>query len=341
MEEAAKLRGRIFEALERVVKKGIDVWCTPRETVLDEGTFKLLHYYPTVENTLPTPVLIVYAYINRPYVMDLYPGVSVVEKLLETGLNVYMIDWGYPSRADRYLSIVDYIDFIDVCISKIKKELKVEQVTLHGYCLGGTLSTIYTALDAKKVRNLILQAAPIDFDTHNTMNIWAKSIDPDKIIDAFGCMPGAFLNTSFLTLDPVRLIIGKYESLFEHIEDDYFVRDFLRMERWVFDSPAIPGNVYREYIKEWYQENKIIKGEYVLNGERVDLRTINVPTLILAAEKDHIAPPASLEKFFNLILSQDKQILSIDRGHIGISTSKKAYKELWPKACEWIKERSG
>jgi len=340
MEDVAKLRAKLFNVLEETLKEGIDVWTTPRDEVVSEGVFKLLHYHPLVEKTHPVPVLVVYAYINRPSVMDLNPEISVIRRLLEAGLNIYMIDWGYPSRTDKYLNIADYIDFIDYCVEKLRADENVPQLTLHGYCLGGTLSTIYSTLYPEKVKNLVLQATPINFNTSNTLAKWARSVDPGKIVEAYGCVPGEFMNTGFLGVDPVMLICGKYEGLFTHLEEEDFVTDFLRMERWIYDSPPIPGEVYKEYIREWYHENKIVKGEYTIEGKEIDLKKINMPTLILSAEKDHIAPPESNTVLLELISSDDKELMTIDRGHIGLSTSKKAHKEMWPKACAWIVERS-
>ena len=132
-----------------------------------EGVFQLRHYQPLAKQKYATPLLIVYAFINRPYVLDFQPETSVIQKYLMAGFDVYMIDWGYPTAADQFLNLDDYVDYIDRSVERIKSLTGVDRINLHGYCLGGTLSAIYTALRQKNIKNLVLQAAPIDFHTDN------------------------------------------------------------------------------------------------------------------------------------------------------------------------------
>lgn len=339
MEEFSETRRKFFEVFEKVPELNIDVWPSPFEVVEARGIFRLLHYHRPPGKPLPTPVLIVYAFINRPYVLDLSPETSVVKGYLEDGLDVYMIDWGYPRPADKYLDIEDYVQFIDDCADQVRANSVSGKVTLHGYCLGGTLSSIYAALHPQKAHNLIIQAAPIDFNTDNTLAVWARSINPDKIVDALGNVPGSFLNISFLMLHPIELMVGKYQNLLQNVADENMWRNFLRMERWIFDSPAIPGQVYRRYIKEWYQENRVIRGEFEVGGVKADLKRINMPLLALIAERDHIAPPESAEGLMSAVSTHDKQLLKLDVGHIGLSVSRRAHRELWPKVRQWLRER--
>lgn len=160
------------------------------EVAHEDWVFKLLHFKSKPK--LKTPVIISYAYINRPYILDLHKDVSVVRLLIEAGLDVWMIDWGYPSFADRHLKISDYIDFLDFCVDFVRKERGVENVTLHGYCLGTTLAVIYASLHPEKVRNLVIQTPPINFDTSNTLAIWAKNIDPKKFRELYSTPPETF-----------------------------------------------------------------------------------------------------------------------------------------------------
>jgi len=334
-----EIRSNFFEGAENIAALDIDVWQTPFDVIHEEGPFRLIHYH-NGEKRYKTPILQVYAYINRPYILDLQPDISVVRCLLEHGFDVYMIDWGYPKRIHRFIDIEDYVDYIDFCIEIVKSRVGVDKLTLHGYCLGGTLSLIYTALNPQPIKNLLVQATPVDFDNNATMTLWAKSIDVDKIADTLGCAPGDFLNLGFLSVDPIRLIIGKYTNLVEHIVEEKFLKNFLRMERWIYDSPAIPGATYKRYIKEWYQENKVIKGEFTIYDQKVDLAKIDMPTLVLAANRDHIVPPESTTPLLDKISSTDKQLMTVDRGHIGLSVSSIAHKELWPKVCQWLEQHS-
>jgi len=329
---------KFLEDIKRMLEIEAEVGVTPYEVIHEDWLFKLLHF-KNRRRTLKYPVLIVYAFINRPYVMDLFSEVSVIKKELDANLDVWMIDWGYPKSADKHIKIEDYINYIDFCVDYIIKTKKVDKVTLHGYCLGGDLAIVYSALYPEKVKNLVIQALPIDFHTSNTLALWARNINPDKIADTIGNASGDLLNFTFLIVDPIRLVLAKYQGLLDNMENEKFLENFLRMEKWIFDSPSIPAETFREYIKEWYHENKLIKNRYAVGGRRVNLKNITMPTLILVAEKDHISPPESVKPFLNKISSNDKLLLSVNKGHIGLSTSRAA-KDLWDKAIAWIVERS-
>ncbi|MCS7130077.1 MAG: alpha/beta fold hydrolase [Archaeoglobaceae archaeon] len=308
------------------------------EIVHEDWVFRLLHYKG--EPIYKTPVLICYAFINRPVILDLHEEVSVIKRLLEAGLDIWMVDWGYPSFADRHLRISDYIDYLDFCVDLVRRERKVDKLTLHGYCLGSTLAVIYSALYPEKIKNLIIQTPPINFDTENTLAIWAKSIDPRKISKALFNASGDLLNLAFLLVDPIRLIVGKYQSLINSFEDEKSVKDFFFMDHWIFDSPSVAGDVFEEFILRWYHGNEVMNGNYEIEGKKVDISKIDMPVLVLAAEKDHITPPESVIPFFEKIPSRDKKMLLSEKGHIGLSVSKTSHSKIWPEAIRWIVERS-
>jgi len=318
--------------------KGLKPGSCPYETVYEDWLFKLHRFRGEVGHR--TPVLISYAFINRPTVLDLHEAVSVIKLLLEARLDIWMIDWGYPTLADRHLRLEDYVDFIDDCVDRVRRERGVESLTLWGYCLGTTLSVVYSSLFPEKVRNLVIQTPPINFDTQNTLAVWARSIDPAKVSRSLFNASGDFLNLSFLLVDPVRLVVGKYQALLDSLEDEKSVKDFFYMDHWIFDSPAVPGKVFEEYITRWYHRNEIVRGEFTVKGRRVDLGNIRMPVLVLAASKDHITPPECVLPFFEAIPSQDKKMLLSDKGHIGLTVSRSSHQKIWPEAIRWVVERS-
>src|ERR1035437_2576820 len=217
---------------------------TPSETVYTDDKVKLIHYLPTVSKLFPVPVLIVYALVNRYYILDLQPDKSVVKKLLDEGFDVYIMDWGYPSGPERYLTLDDYINgYIDDAVDTIRERSGVAKITLLGVCQGGTFSVMYTALHQEKIKNLITLVAPVDFDTDKgLLHIWAKNLNVDKIVDYYGIIPGDFMNSGFLLLDPFHLMLDKYLNMFEkidcqHLDDEACasknrepVKNFLRMD---------------------------------------------------------------------------------------------------------------
>jgi polyhydroxyalkanoate synthase len=314
---------------------------------------KLIHYIPTVEKPHPVPILIVYALVNRYYILDLQSDKSVIKKLLDEGFDVYIIDWGYPSGVDRYLTLDDYVNgYINNAVDKIRERSGLDKITLLGVCQGGTFSVMYAAKHPEKVKNLVTLVAPVDFDTDKgILNLWAKSLDVDKIVDYYGIVPGDFLNSAFLLLDPFRLMIDKYVGLLERIEcepgdkecelrNEETVRNFLRMEKWIFDSPDQAGETFRQFMKDCYQKNLLIKNEMKLNGTKINLKNITMPLLNVMAEFDHLVPNDASKPLSNAVSSTDKETLVFPTGHIGIFVGSKSQKEVCPKIAAWLRPRS-
>ena len=329
------------------------VGTTPSEIIYTEDKMKLIHYIPAVEKPYPVPVLVVYALVNRYYILDLQPDKSVIKKLLDEGFDVYIIDWGYPRGADRYLTIDDYVNgYVNNAVDKIRERSGLDKITLLGVCQGGTFSVMYAALHPEKIKNLVTLVAPVDFDTDKgLLHVWAKSLDVDKIVDYYGIVPGDFLNAGFLLTDPFRLMIDKYVGLFDRIEcepddetcelrNEDTVKNFLRMEKWIFDSPDQAGETFRQFFKDCYQKNLLIKNKMMLNGKKINLKNISMPLLNVMAEFDHLVPNDASKPLTDAVSSSDKETLVFPTGHIGIFVGSKSQKEVCPKIAEWLKPRS-
>jgi polyhydroxyalkanoate synthase len=264
---------KLMSGLEIFLKMPeISVGATPHEIVYTEDKMKLLHFFPTVGKTHPVPILMVYALVNRYYILDLQPDKSVIRKLLDDGFDVYIIDWGYPSGMDRYLTLNDYVNgYLNNSVDIIRKRSGLDKITLLGVCQGGTFSIMYSSLHPEKVKNLVTLVAPVNFDTKKgLLHLWAKSLDVDKIVDYYGIIPGDFLNSGFLLTDPFRLMIDKYVGMFDRIEcepgdqaclirNEEIVKNFMRMEKWIFDSPDQAGETFRQFMKDCYQKNLLIQ----------------------------------------------------------------------------------
>jgi len=328
------------------------VGTTPSEVVYTEDKMKLIHYTPMVEKPCSVPVLVVYALVNRYYILDLQPDKSVIKKLLSEGLDVYVIDWGYASGSDRYLTIDNYVNgYINNAIDNIRERHKIDKITLMGVCQGGTFSIMYSALHPEKVKNLVTLVAPVDFSTDKcALNVWAKNLDIDKVVDYYGIIPGDFLNAAFLLLDPFRLLIDKYVGMFEKIDcengetylkaNEENMRNFLRMEKWIFDSPDQAGEAYRQFIKDCYQKNLLIKNEMVIGGKKINLKNIKMPLLNVMAEFDHLVPTDSSKPLISAVSSTDKEEVMFPTGHIGIFVGSKSQKSVCPHIAQWLKPRS-
>jgi polyhydroxyalkanoate synthase len=284
---------------------------------------------------------VVYALINRETMLDLQPERSVVKNFLEAGIDLYMIDWGYPSRKDKFLTIDDHVNgYMDNIVDFIRDRCKIDKINLMGICMGGTFCVIYSALHPEKVKNLVTTVSPTNFDTdQGLLHIWMKNMDVDRMIEAFGNMPGDLMNFGFLLLNPARLMIDKYVGFLENMDNKTFVENFIRMEKWIFDSPDVPGETFRQFVRDCYQKNLLIKNKMVVGGKRVDLKKVTMPLLNIYGQFDHLVPPGAADKITGAVGSRDKEDMCLDTGHIGIYVSSKTQREFTPKIVQWLKDR--
>ena len=341
-EEAEKAQERVQKASD-VLLQALDtqIAATPYDIVHQEDRVKLKHYRPVTDIQLKTPLLVVYALINRETMLDLQPGRSVVETFLSNGIDLYMIDWGYPSRKDMFLGLDDHINgYIDTMVDFIRRKHGVDRINLMGICMGGTFCVIYSALHPEKIKNLITTVTPTNFDTDKgLLHVWMKNIDPDLLVDTYGNISGDIMNFGFLLLNPARLMIDKYVGFFEHMENKSFVENFVRMEKWIFDSPDLPGETFRQFIKDCYQKNLLIQNRLEVGGMVVDLKNITMPLINFYGKYDHLVPPEACELLTKKVGSKDVTDVCLETGHIGIYVSSKCQKEFAPKITSWLKER--
>ena len=344
-EDADKSQARAQKASEVLLGPlDTEIASTPYDVVYEEDRVKLKHYNraaPPPDEGLKTPLLVVYALINRETMLDLQPGRSVVHSFLKSGIDLYMVDWGYPTRKDRFLTIDDHVNgYMDNMVDFILEKHNLTRINLMGICMGGTFCVIYSALHPEKIKNLITTVTPTNFDTdQGLLHIWMKGIDVDRMVAAFGNMPGDLMNLGFLLLNPARLMIDKYVGFSENMDNKTFVENFVRMEKWIFDSPDVPGETFRQFVKDCYQKNLLIQNKMEVGGQRVDLRKITMPLLSFYGKYDHLVPPGACELLTSKVGSKDTEDMCLDTGHIGIYVSSKCQKEFAPKIAKWLKER--
>ncbi|AXR82185.1 class III poly(R)-hydroxyalkanoic acid synthase subunit PhaC [Natrarchaeobaculum sulfurireducens] len=344
-ENAADLAEKSQVAPDRTeTLENVEVGQTPSEVVYEENKLELLHYEPMTEEQYDVPILVTYALINKPYILDLQPDRSVIRTLLEAGFDVYMIDWGEPSKLDRNLSLDDYVNrYIDNCVDVVRERSGQDAINILGYCMGGTMSAMYAALYPEKVRNLALMAAGLCFAGEGgVLELWGAEdyYDPETVTDTFGNVPAEFLDVGFALMDPVANNLTKYVRFYDNVEDEDFVENFARMERWLSEGIDVAGVAYEEFIRDIYQENKLYKNELHLGDEHVDLEKIDMPVLQIVAEYDHLIPPGASKPFNEVVSADDTEIMEFATGHIGMSVSSRSHAELWPDVCEWFETRS-
>jgi polyhydroxyalkanoate synthase len=319
------------------------VGTTPCDVVYERGTHRLLRYRRDTAATWAEPVLFCYALINRPYILDLQPDKSVVRQYLDRGFDVYIIDWGVPAHGDRFLTLEHYVcGFLKEAIERVLRERGREALQLLGYCMGGTMSALFTALHPDLVKSLTLLAAPIDFaGEESLLNFWCKHFDEvDDFLNAHGNCPAWFLQQCFQNLKPIQNLLQKALTMFENLEDPKFMGNYFAMELWVNDNIPVAGATFREFVKDFYQNNRLVRGDLHLGGRRVDLARITCPLLLLTAKNDHLVAPSSTEGIRPHVKSQDVESITIDAGHVGLVVGSKAQRSLWPEATRWLADRS-
>lgn len=320
----------------------IDVGTLSHEILEETRLYKLLHYRPLVSRTAKTPILVVYALMNKSYILDLQPDKSWLRSLLSQGFNVYLIDWKTPTSIDKYVSFDDYVNYyVDDCVDLVTKENSVERLTLHGYCLGSTMAAMYTSLHQEKVRNLVTIAPIIDTENDKTVLAnFARYLDVKTITDILGNFPREYLYGCFSMLKPFKQGANKYLNLVENIDNAKFVQNFLRMEKWLYDTPSIAGETFRQWIEDIYQKNLLVKNEMWIGENLVDLSKINVPLLNIVAEEDHLVSPQCSVALNDSVSSMDKRLMHFHTGHVGLIASSYSQNNVLPKVGQWLRVRS-
>jgi polyhydroxyalkanoate synthase subunit PhaC len=330
-----------LEAL-RVLKElgDLPVGASEKTCAYREDKIALYHYAPLARPFGLPPLLICYAMVNRPYVLDLQPDRSLIRELLSFGIDVYLLDWGYPDGADRFTGLDEYVlGYLHRCIEHILNAGKTESLNLLGVCQGGTLSLCYAALEPRRIANLIAMVTPVDFKTpENLLSKWVQHIDIDLMTQS-GNVSGEFLNAAYLGLMPFRLTQQKYAELANMAGDRAGLENFARMEKWIFDSPDQPAKAFGEFVKWFFQDNRLIKGSLELAGRAVSLRSITQPVLNVFARRDHLVPPSASIALGAHIGSADYTELAVDVGHIGMYVSSRARNTVSAAIANWLGER--
>ena len=329
---------------------------TPKEVVWAKSPAKLYRYEPAAEKKYPVPNLVVYVHILKPYILDLVPGNSLVEHLLAEGYDVYLLDWRIPSPDDKNLSFENYVlDYLPEAVEDVLENSSAEEYTLLGYCMGGTISAMYASLfHEKPLRNLVLLAAPKDFAPQEPglMGLWTyvsrsseAFFDPNLLVETFGNVPEDLLKRLVsVGTSTVKPLADRYAAWFcatlSSFLPEVAVESWLAVSRWVDDGTPFPGEAFKQWVRDFYQRNKLIKGEIELRGRRVDLSKIECSLLNIAGAKDIICPPSQTEATMDVVGSRDKEHLILDAGHVGLMASPEAKEIFWPRIRGWLEPRS-
>ncbi len=314
---------------------------TPSDIMEMEGGFKIRHYKSHLPPKHKTPLLVVYSLINRHYILDLLPKVSVIRNLQKQGFDVYAMGWGTPDSFDKDLSLETYAEkYIGNAVEKIKEISGSEKVSLFGYCWGGLFSLIYSATHQENVKNLILHATPVDIEKEKTIiENWTAHLNADNLVATCGNIPGWFLNLAFILRNPVETIL-KYPRYFSEPRSLDEITQFFAIETWLYDSRPIIGQVYRDIVDQVYKKNLMIKNKMKVGSKIINLKDISIPVLDIVGTSDDLVPPSSSKSIIDAIGSTDKKLIEFPTGHVGLCISITAHEKLWPEVGKWLVQRS-
>lgn len=347
--ESLKKLEENMRTLERVLMTPYPIAQTPKEVVWTLNKARLYRYVPVVppEQRKPIPLILVFALINRPTILDLRPGNSFIEYMVSQGFDIYLLDWGIPGPEDKDLGFDDYVlEYLPRAIRKMKAVSGSDEFSMLGWCIGALIATLYAALRPDDgLKNLILLTAPLDFSDRSCGGFikWVtdRNFDVEKVVSTFGIIPGEMIDYGAKALKPVENYISNYVRLWDNIDNPKIVESWHAMNTWVRDLVPLSGGAYRQLIGDFYQKNRLAEGTMVLRGETVDLGKIRADLLNVVANEDHIVPPPESEGVMGLIGSKDKELMKIPGGHIGIMAGSAARKRTWPHIEAWLEKRSG
>ena len=355
LKEFAEFSKRMTEGralLDKTRESDVQIATTPKHEVLRQDKVVLYRYDSSAKHTVTTPVLVVYGLIGRYTMTDLQEDRSLVRNLLAQGVDLYVVDWGNPSRGDRWLTLDDYIDgYLGSCVEFICREHKIASLTLLGICEGGVFTICYAAQHPERVKNLAITITPVDFHAgspaaplhHGLIGLWARSMsheDVDRLIEANGNLPGELMSYVFSMMTPVNSLTKYNLGLFDVMDDEKKLLNFLRMEKWLADRPDHPGEAAKQWLKDLYQDNKLVQGKFEVNGKVVDLKKITMPVLNIFAQEDHIIPPKSSQALGPRIGTKDYTELPLPGGHVGVFVSGKSQGILGKTIFDWLKAHS-
>ena len=343
LEEAMTTQRKLGAALQTLRSLDeVDFGVSEKEAIYREDKLVVYRFRGANAPTAKVPILIVYALVNRPYMVDLQDDRSLVKNLLARGEDVYLIDWGYPDRADRWLTLDDYINgYIGRSVDAVAAHTGVGKINLLGICQGGAFSLCFASMHPDKVKNLITMVTPVDFHTpENMLSNWTRQMDVDLFVDTLGNVPADLMNQCYLMLKPVRLNQQKYVGLVDILDDKVEMENFLRMEKWIFDSPDQAGEAFRQFIKDFYQGNKLVNGGLKIGDNEVHLGNITMPVLNVFAEQDHLVPPSASRVLGEHVGTKDYTQIAFRGGHIGIYVSGRAQREVPSAIHDWLAQRA-
>jgi polyhydroxyalkanoate synthase subunit PhaC len=348
---------------------GRDLAITPGKVIFQNELIQLIQYEPTTEEVSKTPLIIAPPWINKYYILDLKPEKSLVKFAVDQGFTVFMISWVNPDATLAQKTFEDYMqEGILKAVEVVNRQLGLHHVNLMGYCVGGTLLASTLAYCAAKGDDRIATAtfltAQVDFAEAGDLLMFiddAQLKSLEEMMAERGYLDGSRMAAVFNMLRP-RDLIWPYVVNNYLLGKKPFPFDLLF---WNADSTRMPAANHAFYLREFYHENRLSKGEMELGGVKLDLSKITIPIYELFTREDHIAPAASVYRGSQLF-GGDVRLVMAGSGHIAgvvnppakkkyqywtgapadtfeawVESAKETPGSWWPDWAAWLQKLSG
>ncbi|MBT2654099.1 alpha/beta fold hydrolase [Bacillus sp. ISL-18] len=298
---------------------------TPRNEVWRKNKSVLWHY-PAQKKKYEIPLFFVYSLFNKPYILDIAPKASVIEGLTNMGYEVYLLDWGSPGYEDKQKGIDTYIEkYLRTAVKRAIRHSGAKEITLIGYCLGGTIASIYASIAEEPIKNLIVATVPIDFQPFMGPDKWAEGlregdINFERFIDTYGNIPPKLVEGMFRAIG-APIYFTNYTNLLHRAHDSKYVDKWRRMNKWTLDQVPFAGEAYRQLAADLFKENKLIKGGMMVGNKQVDLKNIKANLFVVSGSRDNLILEEQSKPIMDLASSKDKTYITVEAGHVSLALS--------------------
>ncbi|MDR7076548.1 polyhydroxyalkanoate synthase [Neobacillus niacini] len=296
---------------------------TPRTEVWRKNKSVLWHY-PAKQTKYRIPLFFVYSLFNKPYILDIAPKASVIEGLTNRGYDVYLLDWGTPGHEDKKIGLDTYIQkYLKTAVKRALRHSDAEEITLVGYCLGGTIASVYASIAEEPIKNLIVATVPIDFSSFAGPEKWAEGLkngdfNVNRLVDVYGNIPASYVEAMFRAVS-APIYFSHYTTLLNRAHDQRYVDKWRRMNKWSTDQVSFAGEAFRQLSNDFFKENKLVKGELIVGDKNANLKNIKANMLVVSSSNDNLVLESQSLPIMDLVSSEDKTYKLVDAGHVSLA----------------------